>query len=493
MTILTQKDIHVLGWTPESTKGTPETNTAYEQVRGITQEISWGEDLKRESNWQSGEGPVPSYQTYENRDVDGRWHIRLAADYLSGDAATKSWIALCMGKNSLHTPTGRVISRGQKYVSFDAGGAGASREITVGDKVTQAAGASAYVSEILITSGAWADDDAAGILLLEEVSDTAFANDTAIQVGGVTYATADGASTEIWSELDSMTVWIKTKNVADTFVLAGTHIQKLTFDVAENGTVELIADLKILQLVETDPTDSTLPTHAFSRGLPQFKYSSSQSSMTVVRAGTSARLKGFSFVLDNGELEPIYKEGQDYPEDYVPDEFHMTGELNFYVKGAELWTIWHQDPNADKELTYTSGGTSEITAGSSIHGQTSGAVAIVKDVTLSSGAWADGDAVGSLKVNKVKGKFGASEEIISSDAATAGATLGGALTDPSTIDCAIVWSKNGGNEYLKFDLYNLFPTGKHNWKHTPQEGAKWMVDYPFECFSSSNFRLDVLA
>lgn len=51
-------------------------------------------------------------------------------------------------------------------------------------------------------------------------------------------------------------------------------------------------------------------------------------------------------------------------------------------------------------LRYTSGGTTEIIAGNTVTGATSGATATVKRVVLDSGTWAGGDAVGVLVLEK---------------------------------------------------------------------------------------------
>lgn len=49
---------------------------------------------------------------------------------------------------------------------------------------------------------------------------------------------------------------------------------------------------------------------------------------------------------------------------------------------------------ADVSIAFTSGGTTEITAGQTITGATSGATAVVDSVILGSGSWAGGDAAG---------------------------------------------------------------------------------------------------
>ena len=59
----------------------------------------------------------------------------------------------------------------------------------------------------------------------------------------------------------------------------------------------------------------------------------------------------------------------------------------------------------ERYLAYTSGGTTEIAVGDWIVGATSSAKARVLSVTLSSGTWAGGDAVGYFIINSQHGTF----------------------------------------------------------------------------------------
>lgn len=66
--------------------------------------------------------------------------------------------------------------------------------------------------------------------------------------------------------------------------------------------------------------------------------------------------------------------------------------------------------NLGSEMAFTSGGTYEIAIGNTITGATSAATAIVKNVVLTSGTWATGDAAGRLILSGKTGTF-ASESI----------------------------------------------------------------------------------
>ena len=75
-------------------------------------------------------------------------------------------------------------------LGFDAGDV----ELVQGDSINDAtSGATAVVDQIVVTSGTWAGNDAAGTLLLRNVVGT-FGNDNNIRVGVTVYAVADGAS-----------------------------------------------------------------------------------------------------------------------------------------------------------------------------------------------------------------------------------------------------------------------------------------------------------
>jgi hypothetical protein len=90
-------------------------------------------------------------------------------------------------------------------------------------------------------------------------------------------------------------------------------------------------------------------------------------------------------------------------------------------------------------LTLSGGGTTEIEAGATITGATSGATAKVVEVLLSSGSWAGGDAAGFLVIDKRDGTFGSENVYVSSDA-TSGVddgTVTAAATHTAAIAAAV--------------------------------------------------------
>lgn len=78
--------------------------------------------------------------------------------------------------------------------------------------------------------------------------------------------------------------------------------------------------------------------------------------------------------------------------------------------GQLAWVIGTQTSIYD-QITFTSGGTYEPKPEEVVTGNTSGETAVVVSVTLSSGAWADGDAAGTITYKSASGTFTNSETI----------------------------------------------------------------------------------
>lgn len=117
----------------------------------------------------------------------------------------------------------------------------------------------------------------------------------------------------------------------------------------------------------------------------------------------------------------------------------ILGDLIEAVSG-HAWTV-----------PYTSGGTTEIEAGDTITGATSGATGYVMSVTLSTGTWAGGDAAGNLTIRRKSGDFEAENLLVS---AVNCATTTGSLTYISAIESTtnslaegIEYSAGGAGEY----------------------------------------------
>jgi hypothetical protein len=78
--------------------------------------------------------------------------------------------------------------------------------------------------------------------------------------------------------------------------------------------------------------------------------------------------------------------------------------------GQLAWTIGKQTSIYD-QITFTSGGTYEPQAEETVTGNTNGETAVVVSVTLSSGAWADGDAAGTITYKSASGAFASGETV----------------------------------------------------------------------------------
>ena len=78
--------------------------------------------------------------------------------------------------------------------------------------------------------------------------------------------------------------------------------------------------------------------------------------------------------------------------------------------GQLAWVVGLQQSIYD-QIAFTSGGTYVPKIGETITGNTSGETAVIVDVLLSSGAWADGDAAGTLTYRSASGTFTSGETI----------------------------------------------------------------------------------
>lgn len=110
---------------------------------------------------------------------------------------------------------------------------------------------------------------------------------------------------------------------------------------------------------------------------------------------------------------------------WIPDVVHVVN-----VTDGDIITIGFPSTYA---MAFTSGGTTEITAGSKIKGATSLATCKVVDVMLSSGSWAGGDAAGFMIVEKIVGTFQSEAVYIYSDTVAGVDDASGALPGVNSI------------------------------------------------------------
>ena len=99
-------------------------------------------------------------------------------------------------------------------------------------------------------------------------------------------------------------------------------------------------------------------------------------------------------------------------------------------------------------LSFTSGGTTEITANQYLLGDTSGHKAKVNKIKLTEGSWAGGDAVGALQIATISGGFQASETVsLYSDEAYTTLVQADVLTvlSPSSGNCGYTGTETSCN------------------------------------------------
>ncbi len=82
--------------------------------------------------------------------------------------------------------------------------------------------------------------------------------------------------------------------------------------------------------------------------------------------------------------------------------------------GQLAWTVGTQTSIYD-QITFTSGGTYEPRPGDTVTGNTNGKTAVVVSTVLSSGAWADGDAAGTITYRSASGAFDSGGETVKID------------------------------------------------------------------------------
>lgn len=130
-------------------------------------------------------------------------------------------------------------------------------------------------------------------------------------------------------------------------------------------------------------------------------------------------------------------------------------ELGFIPDRVDLYNLTDGDLittavlGGDKKVVpFSSGGTTEIAAGNTITGATSGATARVSQVLLYSGTWAGGDAAGFFVVTGVSGTFGSENVDVGSD--TNLATVTADVNHNLAISTAVA-SATGDSAISKYD------------------------------------------
>lgn len=138
---------------------------------------------------------ISGYSKVESTVVPGTGDIAAVARY---DSTTYAWRIDGSGEYQLYLANGAgwTLKNLGWFVRFDAG----DNEPAEGTTLTAAPGITGVVSRIVVESGAWSSNDAAGFISLRNVAGdwTAVADNTALTDGGATtYCTTNGTATEV--------------------------------------------------------------------------------------------------------------------------------------------------------------------------------------------------------------------------------------------------------------------------------------------------------
>mgnify|MGYP003643001990 FL=1 len=117
----------------------------------------------------------------------------------------------------------------------------------------------------------------------------------------------------------------------------------------------------------------------------------------------------------------------------------VSSKAAMYKSSAGGWVL----VSLGRSLAYTSGGTTEIEPGDTITGITSGATAVVTNISLDSGTWAGGDAAGTIYFMTQTASF--QSENIKTSPSGQEATVGGN---------SVVYEALAGGRF-EFDTYNF--------------------------------------
>jgi len=121
----------------------------------------------------------------------------------------------------------------------------------------------------------------------------------------------------------------------------------------------------------------------------------------------------------------------DRPEHIIWPRFIYYGPEEGPPNNPDHVTYCGEDETEDVILEFDTG-TAEFTEDATLTGQTSGATAVIDEVTVDSGSWAGGDAAGFLSLSNVSGTFEDDEMIVDDETSPGSATANGSTKWP---DC----------------------------------------------------------
>lgn len=172
-------------------------------------------------------------------------------------------------------------------------------------------------------------------------------------------------------------------------------------------------------------------------------------------------------LLGSNTTDKIYEVSPDYTNDNgsVIRFSRRTGNTDhgtFYAKILnEIGFKTQRGSGFGYNLSFTSGGTKQIMPGDTIVGATSGASAKVDVVTLQSGAWAGGSAVGDLMISFIAEEFQSGENLnIGSNNNVATTSSLATFVGNQTSKMIVRWRNNGG-EWKQEHLVSLGRQGQN--------------------------------
>jgi hypothetical protein len=161
----------------------------------------------------------------------------------------------------------------------------------------------------------------------------------------------------------------------------GTYVLRCIVAIANSGVFNVI-----------DPEGNTLPIVTVGVAYPIVAAENDQISFTI-NDGSADFIVGDVFTI------------------LVPVGGGQCRAINFSgVDGSQKaiglsYAVYNAAASGERTRTYTSGGTYVVIPGDTITGATSGATARVVKVTIATGAWATGDAAGTLTLDDQVGTF----------------------------------------------------------------------------------------
>lgn len=326
-----------------------------------------------------------------------------------------------------------------------------TEEIAVGSTVTGATSSATGIVIIVavVESGTYGGGDAAGYLILTNVSGT-FQNGENLQVSAATKA----VSTDTANEKE-----------ADTDTLYNTYLQ---------AGIEYRRD----QIAAVPGDGNVLGVHLYNGVVYAFRddsgtakmYKNTASGWSQVSLGSSIKFHTGTIQVQEGDTitgassaatavvrrialyEGTYAAGTGqgiFSVDTVSGTFTADEDLNASADNAATT----DGTESGGSLSFDSGGTRELKVGDKVVGGTSAATGTISAIALKAGAWEDGDAAGTLTLTSVTGTWQDNEEIDVANTAAAKAT---ADASTNTLGAAGKYEFINHNFYATQRTYRMY-------------------------------------